>query len=129
LTFLSFLYIFLQISKVSQKKKKEKCEQYWAESSPNGPACTGTGTRPRAPARALVNLQRGPRCMKKFVKNPQPLFILSLTVTQRSLDFLFFSNKLPDRSALAVHPRRGLYWPWPAMAAKSSYRGGITDLR
>jgi hypothetical protein len=46
LAFLPFFYNFLQISKVLQKKKREKLKQYWAESSPNGPACTGTGTRP-----------------------------------------------------------------------------------
>jgi hypothetical protein len=60
LTFLPFLYIFLQISQVLQKKKRKKLKQYWAESSPNGPACTGTETRPRAPAHATVTLQIKP---------------------------------------------------------------------
>jgi hypothetical protein len=32
LTFLGFFYNFLHISKVGQKKKREKKKQYWAKS-------------------------------------------------------------------------------------------------
>jgi hypothetical protein len=51
--------------------------------------------------------------------------MLSLTVTQRSLGFCFFSKQLPDR-ALTVHHRRRTDWPWPAANAQSSNRGRIT---
>jgi hypothetical protein len=47
LTFLSFFYNFLQISKVLLKKKRENPEQYWAESSPYDPSPGKMCTRPR----------------------------------------------------------------------------------
>jgi hypothetical protein len=52
--------------------------------------------------------------------------MLSLTVTQRSLGFCFFSKQLPDRGALTVHHRRRTDWPWPAADAQSSDKGSIT---
>jgi hypothetical protein len=57
LTFLGFFYNFLQLFKVLLKKKKEKLQQYWADSSPAGP--TNTGKKARARARA-GNLAEGP---------------------------------------------------------------------
>jgi hypothetical protein len=48
-TILPFLYIFLHISKVLLKKKKENTQQYWADSGPNRPNHTGNARpRPRA---------------------------------------------------------------------------------
>jgi hypothetical protein len=47
LTFLGFIYNFLQLFKVLLKKKKEKLQQYWADSSPDGPTTQGIGARPR----------------------------------------------------------------------------------
>jgi hypothetical protein len=47
LTFLLFFYNFLQISKVGQKKKREKMKQFWAESGPGGHP-TQESTRARA---------------------------------------------------------------------------------
>jgi hypothetical protein len=47
LTFLSFFYNFLQISKVLEKKKREKCEQCWAHFSRSGPNPGGKRARPR----------------------------------------------------------------------------------
>jgi hypothetical protein len=47
LTFLSFFYNFLQISKVSEKKKREKCEQCWAHFSRSGPNPGGKRARSR----------------------------------------------------------------------------------
>jgi hypothetical protein len=47
LTFLSFFYNFLQISKVLLKKKRENPEQHWAGSSPDGPSPGKMRTRPR----------------------------------------------------------------------------------
>jgi hypothetical protein len=40
-TILAFFYIFLHIFKVLLKKKKEKEEQYWADSGPAGPNPSG----------------------------------------------------------------------------------------
>jgi hypothetical protein len=40
-TILAFFYIFLHIFKVLLKKKKEKEEQYWADSGPAGPSSCG----------------------------------------------------------------------------------------
>jgi hypothetical protein len=53
LTFLGFFYHFLQLFKVLLKKKKEKLEQCWADSSPGGPS---PGENALAPARALTIL-------------------------------------------------------------------------
>jgi hypothetical protein len=47
LTFLGFFYNFLQISKVSLKKKREKLKQCWAEFKPSGPSPGGKRARPR----------------------------------------------------------------------------------
>ena len=52
LIFLGFFYNFLQISRVLLKKKKEKEEQYWADSGPAGPSPSGFARAP-APARRL----------------------------------------------------------------------------
>jgi hypothetical protein len=38
LIFLPFFCNFLRISKVGQKKKREKMKQCWAESGPGGPS-------------------------------------------------------------------------------------------
>jgi hypothetical protein len=46
LTFLGFFYNFLRISKVLLKRKKERLQQYWAESSTDGPTTQGIGGRP-----------------------------------------------------------------------------------
>jgi hypothetical protein len=51
LTFLGFFYHFLQLFKVLlKKKKKEKLEQCWADSSPGGPS---SGENAPAPTRWL----------------------------------------------------------------------------
>jgi hypothetical protein len=55
LTFLGFFYNFLQISKVSLKKKREKLKQCWAEFNPGGPS---PGKIVRARARAAVFAER-----------------------------------------------------------------------
>jgi hypothetical protein len=47
LTFLGCFYNFLQISNNEQKKKREKCEQCWAEFKPGGPSLGGKRARPR----------------------------------------------------------------------------------
>jgi hypothetical protein len=57
-TILPFFYIFLHISKVLLKKKKENTQQYWAESSPAGP---DPGRSAPARAHALAALRRHPR--------------------------------------------------------------------
>jgi hypothetical protein len=49
LTILGIFYHFLQLFKVLLKKKKEKQEQCWADSSPGGPS---PGENAPAPARA-----------------------------------------------------------------------------
>jgi hypothetical protein len=46
-TILGFFYNFLQFSKASLKKKKERIKQYWAESGSSGPYPRGNA---RAPA-------------------------------------------------------------------------------
>jgi hypothetical protein len=56
LTFLGFFYHFLQLFKFLLKKKNEKLEQCWANSSPDGPSPGENG-----PARALAVLRKGPR--------------------------------------------------------------------
>jgi hypothetical protein len=53
-TILPFFYIFLHISKVLLKKKKENTQQYWAQTGPSGPT-----SRRSAPALAI--LHSGPR--------------------------------------------------------------------
>jgi hypothetical protein len=67
-TFLGFFYSFLQISKVSPKKKMKKFEQRWARSSPYGPACTGK--RVPGPAPAGAGLHRGPRSFGYLLRTP-----------------------------------------------------------
>jgi hypothetical protein len=47
LTFLGFFYTFLRILKVLLKRKKERLQQYWANSSPDGPTTQGIEARPR----------------------------------------------------------------------------------
>jgi hypothetical protein len=47
LTFLGFYYTFLRISKVLLKRKKERLQQYWANSSLDGPTTQGIGARLR----------------------------------------------------------------------------------
>ena len=63
LIFLGFFCNFLQVFKVLLKKKKEKLQQYWADSSPAGPV-PGESARAPAPWRScgkaleiLTNLQ------------------------------------------------------------------------
>ena len=51
-TILAFFYIFLHIFESLLKKKKEKEEQYWADSGPAGPSPSGFARAP-APARRL----------------------------------------------------------------------------
>jgi hypothetical protein len=58
LTFLGFFYNFLRISKVLLKRKKKRFQQYWADSSPDGPATQG---KRGAPAPAMETSQKGPR--------------------------------------------------------------------
>jgi hypothetical protein len=57
LTILGIFYHFLQLFKVLLKKKKEKQEQCWVDSSPGGPS---PGENAPAPARALAVLRKGP---------------------------------------------------------------------
>jgi hypothetical protein len=86
LTFLGFFYNFLQLFKVLLKKKKEKLQQYWADSSPDGPrphrnAC--------APAPALAALRKGPRRSGLTRSRFFHYFPKSLTVCRKALEVLF----------------------------------------
>jgi hypothetical protein len=58
LAFLPFFCNFLHISKVGQKKKREKKKQCWAESGSGGPSPRGNA---RAVAPALTALRKGPQ--------------------------------------------------------------------
>jgi hypothetical protein len=53
LAFLPFFCDFLHLFKVLLKKKKEKLQQYWADSSLDGPTTQGNRGHARARTRAL----------------------------------------------------------------------------
>ena len=57
-TILGFFYNFLWISNVLLKKKKEKTQQYWAQTGPSGPTLRRSVP---AHAPALAILHSGPR--------------------------------------------------------------------
>ena len=56
LTILGIFYHFLPISKVLLKRKKKRFQQYWADSSLDGPATQGKRGAP-----ALTVLRKEPR--------------------------------------------------------------------
>jgi hypothetical protein len=102
LTFLGFSYNFLQISKVSLKKKREKLKQCWAEFNPGGPS---PGKIAHARARAAVFAER-PSAFWITRSGCFHYYFESLPVCKKNLHVLFLYTLRSPTTTSAAELRR-----------------------